>query len=165
MTWGSLLWAPITLMALGNKEFLMNITSHNIVVYWSVLMIFLSGLQVPWRQGQYFLYTLLFSSQHTITLMVCVQSLCHVWLFLQPHGLKPARLLCSWDFPGKNTGPGCHFPLQGIFPTQGLNPCPSHWEADSLPLCHLGLLGLQILLNNGQTCTDSDYKLSFAWCT
>ena len=28
----------------------------------------------------------------------------------------------SWDFPGKNTGVGCHFLLQGIFPTQGLNP-------------------------------------------
>ena len=26
------------------------------------------------------------------------------------------------DSPGKNTGVGCHFLLQGIFPTQGLNP-------------------------------------------
>ena len=32
------------------------------------------------------------------------------------------RLLCSWDFPGKNTGVGCHFPFQVIFPSQGLNP-------------------------------------------
>ena len=28
---------------------------------------------------------------------------------LQLHGLQPARLLCSWDFSGKNTGVGCHF--------------------------------------------------------
>ena len=28
------------------------------------------------------------------------------------------RLLCPWDFPGKNTGMGCCFLLQGIFPTQ-----------------------------------------------
>ena len=28
----------------------------------------------------------------------------------------------SMDSPGKNTGVGCHFLLQGIFPTQGLNP-------------------------------------------
>ena len=28
----------------------------------------------------------------------------------------------SMDFPGKNTEVGCHFFLQGIFPTQGLNP-------------------------------------------
>ena len=40
---------------------------------------------------------------------------------LRPHGLWPARLLCPWDFPGKNTGVGCHFLLQGIFLTQGLN--------------------------------------------
>ena len=26
------------------------------------------------------------------------------------------------DFPGKNTGMGCHFLFQGIFPTQELNP-------------------------------------------
>ena len=31
-------------------------------------------------------------------------------------------LLCPWDFPGKSTGVGCHFLLQGIFPTQGSNP-------------------------------------------
>ena len=38
--------------------------------------------------------------------------------------------LGSWDFPGKNTGVGCHSLLQGIFPTQGLNPT---LPADSLP--------------------------------
>ena len=32
-----------------------------------------------------------------------------------------ARFLCLWDFPGKNTGVGCHFLLQGIFLTQGFN--------------------------------------------
>ena len=31
-------------------------------------------------------------------------------------------LLCPWDFPGKSNGVGCCFLLQGIFPTQGLNP-------------------------------------------
>jgi len=34
---------------------------------------------------------------------------------------EPTRFLCPWDFPGKNTGVGCHFLLQEIFPTQGLN--------------------------------------------
>ena len=56
---------------------------------------------------------------------------------LQPPGLQPARLLCPWDSPGKNTGVGCHFLLQGIFPTQGLNLCLLHWQVDSLPLSHL----------------------------
>ena len=41
--------------------------------------------------------------------------------FLQPHGLQPTRLLCPWDFPDKDTGMGCHFLLQRIFLTQGLN--------------------------------------------
>ena len=31
---------------------------------------------------------------------------------LRPHGLQPARLLCLWDFSGKNMGVGCHFLLQ-----------------------------------------------------
>ena len=36
--------------------------------------------------------------------------------------VAPRRLLCPWDSPGKNTGMGCHFLLQGIFPTPGANP-------------------------------------------
>ena len=40
---------------------------------------------------------------------------------LQPHSLYPARLLCPWDLPGKNTGAHCHFLLPGIFPTQESN--------------------------------------------
>ena len=45
---------------------------------------------------------------------------------------NPARLLCPWNSLGKNTGVGCHFLLQGIFPTQGLNLCLLH-----LLNCHL----------------------------
>ena len=54
--------------------------------------------------------------------------LCESWVAsvvsdsLWPHGLQPARLLCPWDSPGKNTGVGCHFLLQGIFTNQGSNP-------------------------------------------
>ena len=40
---------------------------------------------------------------------------------LQPHGPQPTRLLCPWDFPGKNTGVGCHFLLQGNVPDAGIN--------------------------------------------
>ena len=32
---------------------------------------------------------------------------------LKPRGLLPARLLCPWNFPDKNTGVGCYFLLQG----------------------------------------------------
>ena len=41
-------------------------------------------------------------------------------------GLWPPRLLCPWDFPGKSTGMSGHFLLQGIFPTQRLNPSLLH---------------------------------------
>ena len=37
------------------------------------------------------------------------------------HSSTIARLLCPWDFPGKNIGVDCHSLLQGIFPTQGSN--------------------------------------------
>ena len=40
---------------------------------------------------------------------------------LRPHRLGPTRLLCPWDFLGNSTEVDCHFLLQGIFPTQGLN--------------------------------------------
>ena len=49
----------------------------------------------------------------------------------------PPRLLCLWDFPGKNTGVGCHFLLQGTFLAQGSNPSFLHWQVGSLPLSHL----------------------------
>ena len=60
---------------------------------------------------------------------------------LWPHGWQPARLLCPWDFPNKNTGVGCHFLLQEISLTQESNPCLLcflHWQENSVPLCHLG---------------------------
>ena len=55
-----------------------------------------------------------------------------------PHGLQPVRLFCPWDFPGKNTGVDCHFLLQGIFLTQGLNLHLLHLQADSLTLAPPG---------------------------
>ena len=52
---------------------------------------------------------------------------------LQSYELLPTRLLCPWDFIGKNTGEGCHFLLQKIFPTQGSNPCLLHcWQSPTL---------------------------------
>ena len=51
---------------------------------------------------------------------VKVKSLSHVRLFVTPWTVA-SRLLCPWDSPGKSTGVGCHFLLQGIFPTQGSN--------------------------------------------
>ena len=53
---------------------------------------------------------------------VCVLSHSVTSDSLQPHELPLARLLSPWNFPGQNTGVGCHFLLHVIFRTQGLNP-------------------------------------------
>ena len=58
--------------------------------------------------------------------MALVKLLSCVQLFAAPWTITYQRNLV-WDFPGKSTGVGCHSLLQGIFPTQRLNP--------GLPLC------------------------------
>ena len=37
-----------------------------------------------------------------------------------------------WDFPGKNTGVGCHFLLQGNLLNPGIKPGSPALQADSL---------------------------------
>ena len=59
---------------------------------------------------------------------------------LEPCG--PIRLLYPWDSPGKNTGMGCHFLLQEIFPILDSNSRILrllHWQAGSLPLVSASL--------------------------
>ena len=53
-----------------------------------------------------------------------------------PMDCSLARLFHPWDFPGKHTGVGCHFPLQEIFPTQGLNPGLPHCRQMLYHLSH-----------------------------
>ena len=65
---------------------------------------------------------------------VAIQSLSCVQLFVAP---RTAASQAPWDSPGKKTGVGNHFLLQGIFLTQGSNLCLLHWQAGSLPLSHL----------------------------
>ncbi|KAB0354539.1 hypothetical protein FD755_023077 [Muntiacus reevesi] len=48
------------------------------------------------------------------------------------------KLFCPWDTPGKNTGVGCHCPLQGIYPTQRLNPGLRHCRQILYHLSHQG---------------------------
>ena len=52
-------------------------------------------------------------------------------------------LLSPWNFPGKNTGVSCHFLLQGIFPTQGLNLRLLHCRQN---LCHCTTWETHLLL-------------------
>ena len=57
---------------------------------------------------------------------------------LHPHGLWPARLLCPWNSPSKNTGVNSCSILQGIFPTQGSNPGLLHCRQILYHLSHQG---------------------------
>ena len=52
--------------------------------------------------------------------------------------LWPHRLYSPWTSPGKNTGVGSLSLLQGIFPTQGLNPGLPHWGQILYHLSHKG---------------------------
>ena len=85
-----------------------------------------------------------------VVCVLCVLSCSVVSDSLQPCGLEPARLLCPWDSPGKNTGVGCHALLQGIFPTQGWNPhllCLPHWQVGALPLVTWEALQVRVAIN------------------
>ena len=69
-----------------------------------------------------------------------VCALSYVWLFVVPWTVAHQTPL-SMGFLSKNTGVGCHFPLQRTFQIQELRLhllCLLHWQADSLPLSHLG---------------------------
>ena len=68
------------------------------------------------------------------------------WLTLKLRGSATSRLLYLWDFPGKNTGVGWCFLLQGIFPTQGSNPGLLHCRQN---LYHLSHQGSQVLNKHG----------------
>ena len=78
-----------------------------------------------------------------INITSCTCMLRHVQLFVA----RQAPL--SMEFSSNNPGVGYHFLLQGIFPSQGLNLHLLRWQADSLPLSHLGS-NTTILLYNTQ---------------
>ena len=65
-----------------------------------------------------------------VCVCVLVSQLCPT---LWHHGLWPARLLCPWNSPGKNTGVGGHSLLQGDLPNPGINPRSPALQAGSLP--------------------------------
>ena len=68
---------------------------------------------------------------------VCATMLLYcVWSVTRAHSCltlcnQLIRLLCPWDSPGKNTGVGCSFLLQEIFPTQGWNLHLLHWQVNT----------------------------------
>ena len=90
-------------------------------------------------------------------------------LTLQPHGLQPARLLCPWNSPGKDSGVGCHFPSSRGLPNPGLKPSSlalkgrffttsATWEA-----CYQGKQGLKCK-NDPLNLDPNPYSAAFKKC-
>ena len=72
---------------------------------------------------------------------------------------SPPGSSVHWDFPGKNTGMGCHALLQRIFPTQGSNPGLPHCRQILYPLSHQGSPYLA-LFTGKYILIFTDHKLS-----
>ena len=99
------------------------------------------GIQAfSWTQSFFYTFPLRIIpfSKYSSFLLVCCVFNC-VQLFVIPWNVALQAPL-SMEFSGKNTAVGCHFLLQGIFPTQGSNPGLLHCRRNLLPLSHLGSL-------------------------
>ena len=126
----------------------------------------ISNFQVGYVHTKYWAWCLAYDKD-TLWKKMKVKSLSHAWLFATPWIVAWTKLLRPWDFQGKSTGVGCHFLLQGIFPTQGSNPglshcrqtlyCLRHWIIDTRNYfsCHILILAyftlgyLSIIFLNG----------------
>ena len=93
---------------------------------------------------------------------VCVCVYAHSCLTLWLRGLYPSRLLCPWNFPGKNTGTGSISSPRGSSLSRDRTRVSYVSCVGSLPLCHLGSpAGRESLLSSGscnpmrrQTCVQ-----------
>ena len=107
-----------------------------------LIYIFLPGcpVDIQWCLSSYLMF---------LHICVCGCVAVHAGLFshsvvsesLQPFGLQPIRLLCPWNFPGKNNGVGGHFLLQGTLLSPGKNSCLlclQHCKWILYPLIHQG---------------------------
>ena len=85
---------------------------------------------------------------------------------LRPHGLQPTRFLRPWDFPGKNTGVGCHFLFQEIFPTQGSSLGLPYCRQTLYHLSHQGSFKMLLVSANLQLTPTQGVTepLSFSSC-
>ena len=112
--------------------------------WWKIFLGYLLQRE-SWGRIMKHMYSLIITKVHLQNgLFACI--LRCTWLFAT---YELSTLLCPWDSPGKNIGVGCHFLLQGIFPTQDLNPSFLHCRWILYPLIHLR--NLQNELNRSDT--------------
>ena len=98
-----------------------------------------------------------------------------------PMDCSPPASFCPWNLPCKDSSVSCRFLLQGIFPTQGLNPhLLCLYQADSLPLeppekprcgkSHRSnddeLMMMKIIQHKTKTkCTTAALSINLSWWT
>ena len=79
---------------------------------------------------------------------------------------NPTRLLCPWDFQGKNTGRGCHSLLQGICPTQRWKPHLLHCRQIPYHLRHQGRPDFEnVMLNEMSQTPKGKHGMSLLSCS
>ena len=83
-----------------------------------------------------FIYIYIYIYIHKLLLYLCEKVSHSVVSDSVTSGTVVLQLLCPWGFPG-NIGVGCQFLLQGIFPTQGLNPDLLHCRQILYCLSHI----------------------------
>ena len=89
----------------------------------------------------------------TLRTVHCI-SLSQIWEWLSPVQLFATpwtvahQAPWSRDFPGMNTGVGCHSLLQGIFPTQGSNPGLPHCKQTPYHLSYQESMNKEVEVNN-----------------
>ena len=97
-------------------------------------------------------------------LKVKVKSFSRVQFFATPWPAACQAPL-SMNFPGKNTGVGCHFLLQAIFPTQGSNLGLPHCRQSFYHLSHQEswLCSIESVLIHSSTCSSPVVPAPLNW--
>ena len=109
-------WVEITYMATAQKSLVPAVKRSRLPTWRVALACFISF-------GHWLVHSLkhLLSSKHYARCWDCCSVVKSCPTHLPSHGLYPARLLCPWDLPGKNTENELSFPPAGLL-DQGLNP-------------------------------------------
>ena len=82
----------------------------------------------------YMKYICIYESNKKLVLLLKIE----IFFLLRNVGLHVTSYFLFIRYPSKNTGVGSHALLQGIFPTQGLNPGLLHCRQILYHLCHQG---------------------------
>ena len=139
MKWKSL-GKSFTISSLFKCFFVLYHLSTYICVHVHVQIYLYIAFYVQLCSSYYYLHTVRVRRCVCVCVCVCMcsQLLSPIWLSCNTVDWSLPGSSAHGDFPGKNTGVGFHFLLQGIFPTQVWDPPLLHWEVGSLPLYHLG---------------------------